>query len=314
MGGRGKEARALVERQHGVVTRKQLLALGFSRSAIEHRLANGRLHRVGAGVYMAGRPESTREGRWMAAVRVCGPGAVLSHVSAAAAWGIEEEWRAWIDVSVRGRFDGGRAGVRVHSRPSLPAEDFVERHGIPVTGLVRTLMDRACELLGPRVRRGSSAHERGTRRLERLISEADKYNLIDLERLRAALEERRGEPGVRPLRALLDRDSFRLSDSDLEILFGRIAKAAGLPVPETKQKLNGYMVDFYFPELGLVVETDSLRYHRLALTQARDLRRDQTHTATGLTALRFSHYEITYERSMVIAILRDTVRNRRGGR
>ncbi len=311
MDGRSEGAWALVKRQHGVLTRRQLLELGLSRSAIEHRLARGRLHRVGAGVYLVGRPESTREGRWMAAVLVCGPGAALSHVSAAALWGIGEERQGWTDVSVRGRFDGERADVRVRSRPSLPAEDIVERNDIPVTGLVRTLMDRACALLPPGVRRGSSAHDWGTRSLERLIGEANKYDLIDPERLRAALEERRGQPGVRPLRALLDRDTFRLSDSDLEIFFGRVAKAAGLPVPETKQRINGYMVDFYFPELGLVVETDSLRYHRLALTQARDLRRDQRHTASGLTALRFSHYEIAHERRVVIAILRDTVRHLR---
>lgn len=197
MDGRGARAWAMVNRQHGVVTRKQLLGLGFSRSAIEHRLARGQLHRVGAWVYLRGRPESTREGRWMAAVLVCGPGAALSHVSAAALWGIEEERQAWTNVSVRGRFDGERADVRVRSRPSLPAEDIVERNDIPVTGLVRTLMDRAC--------------------------------------------------------ALLDRDTFRLSD------------------------------------------------HRLALTQARDLRRDQKHTATGLTALRFSHHQIVHERRVVIA-------------
>ena len=247
----------------------------------------------------------------MAACAGVRAGAALSHVSAAALWGIEVERQAWTDVSVRGRFDGERADVRVRSRPSLPAEDIVERNDIPVTGVVRTLMDRACALLPPGVRRGSKAHDWGTRRLERLISETDKYDLIDLERLRAALEERRGEPGVRPLRALLDRDTFRLSDSDLEIFFGRIAKAAGLPVPETKQRINGYMVDFYFPGLGLVVETDSLRHHRLALTQARDLRRDQKHTATGLTALRFSHHQIVHERRAVIALLRDTVRHLR---
>jgi very-short-patch-repair endonuclease len=308
---RAAAAWALVGRQHGVLARKQLLALGFSRSAIEHRLASGRLHSVGAGIYLAGRPESTREGRWMAAVLACGPRAALSHVSAAALWGIEEPWRPLIDVSVRGRFDGERAGIRVRSRPALPAEDIVERNDIPVTGLVRTLLDRACELLPPGLRRRSDEHKRRTRKLERLISEADKRDLIDPERLRAALDDHRGEPGVRPLRVLLDRDTFRLSDSDLEIFFRRIAKRAGLPVPETKHDLNGYEVDFYFPELRLVVETDGLRYHRVAHTQARDLRRDQTHTATGLATLRFSHHQIAHERRYVIAVLRDTVRHLR---
>jgi Transcriptional regulator, AbiEi antitoxin len=85
----GPAARAweLARIQYGVVTRRQLLALGFTRQAIEHRLARGRLHRSYPGVYAVGRPELPRRGRWMAAVLAAGVGAVLSHEGAAAVWG-----------------------------------------------------------------------------------------------------------------------------------------------------------------------------------------------------------------------------------
>jgi very-short-patch-repair endonuclease len=75
--------------------------------------------------------------------------------------------------------------------------------------------------------------------------------------------------------------------------------AAGLPLPRTKQIVNGFEVDFYWPELGLVVETDGLRYHRMPSAQARDARRDRAHVLADMTPLRFTHYEIRYERSRV---------------
>jgi hypothetical protein len=144
--------------------------------------------------------------------------------------------------------------------------------------------------------------------------DADKRDLIDPESLRATLAEYVGEPGVRPLRALLDRHTFRLSDSGLEILFRPIAAAAGLPQPLTKAEVNGYEVDFFWPELSLVVETDGLKYHRTASTQTRDHRRDQRHTASGLTPLRFTHWQVKYERDHVQSILRQTTqRIRRAG-
>src|SRR5947209_12434701 len=92
----------LARRQHGVLTAGDLHDLGFGESAIRHRLAAGRLHRIYRGVYAVGRPDLTREGRWMAAVLACGTDALLSHGSAAALWGIGPEWHQ-IEVSVRHR-------------------------------------------------------------------------------------------------------------------------------------------------------------------------------------------------------------------
>jgi very-short-patch-repair endonuclease len=264
--------------------------------------------RFGQGVYVVGRPEATPKGRWMAAVLACGPKAALSHRSAAALWGFGKEAVGGpIDVTVRGRFESRRTGVRARSRPQLPAEDVLVVDGIPVTSPARTLLDEAAELLPPRVRRESPKGERRERLLERLISEANKLELIDPDALRAELERRRGEPGVRPLRELLDRHGFLLSDSDLEIFFRRIVRGAKLPMPLSKQWVNGHRVDFYWPDLRLVVETDSLRYHRMASTQARDLERDQAHTATGLTTLRFSHYQVGRKPHAVRGVLRETL-------
>jgi very-short-patch-repair endonuclease len=231
----------------------------------------------------------------MAAILACGDGAVLSHRSAAALWEIGAERNGSTDVSVRRRGRVCRAGIQVRSRPSLPARDVGARAGIPVTKPVRTLVDLAIEL--------------PSRRLERAVNEADKRDLIDPESLREELEAYAGEPGVKALRALLDRGTFRLSDSDLEVLFRAIVRDAGLPLPLTKRIVNGFEVDFYWPDLGLVIETDGLRYHRTASVQARDALRDQTHTSAGLTTLRFTHRQVRYEPAYVRAVLLKTVRN-----
>ena len=75
-------------RQWGVVSRRQLSALGVSRDTADHWLRAGRLHRVHQGVYALGHAALRPEGQRLAAVLACGPGAVLSHRSAAAHWGL----------------------------------------------------------------------------------------------------------------------------------------------------------------------------------------------------------------------------------
>jgi very-short-patch-repair endonuclease len=101
------------------------------------------------------------------------------------------------------------------------------------------------------------------------------------------------------LRATLDRATFVLTDSELERRFLPIARRAGLPSPRTRAWVNGHRVDFHWPELGLVVETDGLRYHRTATQQARDRRRDQEHVAAGAVVLRFTHAQVAYDPEQV---------------
>ena len=266
--------------QHGVVSRQQLLDLGLSRRAIEHRLARGRLHRVTNGVYAVGRAEVTQHGRWMAAVLSCGLDAMLSHGSAAALWGIGQEHRG-IEISVRVASPRRWSGLCAYRRPTLADRDVTSRDGIPVTGLVQTLVDLAAAL--------------APRTVERLVNEADRLDLIDPSTLRAELESHRCEPGVKPLRTLLDKRTFRLTDSELERRFLRIVEKAGLPFPLTRQAVNGFRVDFFWPDLGLIVETDGLTYHRTPSQQARDRLRDQVHLGAGLTPLRFTHAQVRYE-------------------
>lgn len=229
----------------------------------------------------------------MAAVLACGDGAAVSHSSAAALWHIGFEQRNVIELSLPSPFQKRHQGLRIHRRPSLnPDRDLTREYGIPVTTPVQTLIDMSLRLDRPGV--------------ERMINEADKYNLTHPPQLRRALDERAGEPGVAHLREILDRRTFRLTKEELERRFLPLARKAGLPVPLTGQFVNDFEVDFYWPDLGLVVETDGLRYHRTPAEQARDRLRDQAHTAAGLTQLRFTHEQVRYEPEYVAGILAQT--------
>jgi len=225
------------------------------------------------------------------AAAVAGAG-LRSTVDRAALWEIGEE-DGRIDVSVRRRCELRGPGIRFRGRPSLASDHVLLRDDIPVTSPAQTLVDLATEL--------------DPIALERAVNNADKRDLIDPEALREDLPRFAGEPGIRPLRHLLDKLFFRLSDSDLEIYFRRVVRTARLPIPLTKQRVNRFEVDFFWPDLGLIVETDGLRYHRTPSAQLRDARRDRAHVMAGMTPLRFTHYEVRYESARVRAELVKTV-------
>jgi very-short-patch-repair endonuclease len=292
---RSREAWAIVRRQHGVIAREQLHDLGFTESGIRHRLDRGRIHELFPGVYAVGRPEVSREGRWMAAVLGCGPTAVLSHHTAAEAWGVLTRSGASIEISVSYSRCPSMNGLRVHRRTRLPESELTRHRGIPITSPALTMVDIATHL--------------SRARLEAAVNEADRLELIDPETLRARLPALPRYPGVGVLRALLDRQTFRLTDSELERRFLRLVRSVDLPEPLTQQRLNGFRVDFHWPSLGLVVETDGLRYHRTPQQQAQDRRRDQAHARTGLTVLRFTHAQVRFERREVRETLRRVARH-----
>ncbi len=230
----------------------------------------------------------------MAAVLACGPTAVLSHRSAAELWGVGSESEGLIEISVRVYSARERPGIKVYRRPRLEDRDITSFSSIPVTGVVRTLIDCSTQL--------------DATGIERMVNEADARRKIRLDSLRAELESRPGQWGVGKLRDVIDRHTFRLTDSELERRFLSLVESAGLPLPVTGRWLNGFKVDFFWPDLGLVVETDGLTYHRTPSQQGRDRVRDQAHTAAGLSHLRFTHAQVRFEPDHVVEVLVGTAR------
>jgi very-short-patch-repair endonuclease len=225
----------------------------------------------------------------MAAVLRCGPEAVLSHESAAALWEIGDEGSDGIDISLPADVARRAPGITIHRRADLRPDRLTTHQGIPVTNVACTLIDLATRLPRPP--------------LEAEINQADKRELMDPEALRSALPAYAGRCGVAALRDVLDRRTFVLTDSELERRFLPIAREAGLPLPHTREQVNGFLVDFYWPKLGLVIETDGLRYHRTPAQQTKDRIRDQVHAAAGLTPLRFTHAQVRFEPDRVRSTL-----------
>ena len=172
--------------------------------------------------------------------------------------------------------------------------EVTTHHGIPVTTPTCTLVDLAARL--PSVE------------LERAINQADALDVIHVAELRETLDDMPPRPGLAAMRTLIDHRTFRLTRSDLEAVFIPLSVRAGLGIPLTRQWVNGYEVDFYYPELGLVVETDGGRFHRTPSEQRADRRRDQAHTRAGLTPLRFTHGQVKFERLDVEETLRTVAR------
>ena len=280
---------ALAEAQEWVVTHEQLVGLGFTASAIRHRIAEGRLHRRYRGVYAVGRRVLSRRGEFMAAVLRCGPEAVLSHDSAAELKRMRPGRHDPIEVIVPGNRAPRVPGIRVHRCSDIRPEEIELVGTIPLTSAVRTLVDLSNRL--------------PENDLEAAVNEADVQNLIDPAELRSRLDAYSGRPGVRKLRKLLDRDVYRMTETELERRFLRLVRRAGLPLPDTQQQVGG-RVDFYWEDLALVVETDGWRYHRTPARQAKDNRRMQEHAAAGRRAIRVSHYEIRFESLRVEELIR----------
>lgn len=288
-------ALALAQKQHGVVERLQLRALGFTPDAIKHLVAAGFLHPLFRGVYAVGRPDVGQLGRWMGAVLSSGPGAALYCESAAALWRIRTKEPRTIEVVVAGA--GGRRhrdGIVVRTCRWLEPHHLTKQRGIPVTTPIETVMALAERL--------------SRRRLEAAINEADSLGLIKVPTLREALSDNRGRPGVPLLRDILDPATFVLTESELERLFLPIARRAGLAKPETRRYVDSYRTDFFWHDLGLVVETDSLRYHRTHIQQTKDRARDHAHLAAGRTPVRFTHDQIAHQPEHVETMLRTLTR------
>jgi very-short-patch-repair endonuclease len=279
---------ALARRQYWVISKDQLRDFGLTRAAIRHRVERGRLHRLWPNAYAVGRAEVSFEGICLAAVFTSGDEAVVSHLSAAALWRIVPSCGGVIQISVPStRRARRRRGIRICRRRTPP--DATTHMGIPLTTPAQTIIDVAARV--------SEAA------LERMINEADKLDLLYPAQLREIAEGRPG-PGPKRVRELLDRQTFVLTQSELERLFVPLARRAGLPPPETQARVNGFKVDFYFSELDLVVETDGGRFHRTPAQQTRDRLRDQAHLAAGLKPLRFSHSQINFHPDHVVATLR----------
>jgi very-short-patch-repair endonuclease len=259
-----------------VVSRAQLLAMGLSRGALEHWLSVGRLQLLYRGVYAVGHAVLRAEGHRLAAVLACGPGAVLSHRSAAAHWGLLRTDQTRIDVTApRGRH--GAPTIRLHRTRSLDARDTTTHQGIPTTTVHRTMLDVA-----------AIAHDG---ELERAVAQAERLRLYDHQEIQAVLQRANGHTGVGLLRRATSRTP-RWTRNEWEAAFRTLLRHAGLPEPRTNEAFHapghGHCEpDYHWPEHRVIVELDGFETRGTRAAHA-DRAKDAALTAHGHRGLRFT--------------------------
>jgi very-short-patch-repair endonuclease len=280
-----------VAAQDRVVTRGQLRGFGWSDRQIDLQIG-AQLRQLHQGVFLVGGGTLSDRSRWRAALLACGAGATLSHQSAGVVWGlVRRDSSTHVSVPRERRVHHPR--IHVH-RPAMPPRPrWVD--GLRVSAPLDTLVDLAA----------SSTESQ----LEGLVDEAAREQLINLDSAADRVQAIRRRGARRLMRVLAAADQ---TDSDLEDVFLELVRAARLPEPRTQQRICGFRVDFLWPDVRLVVETDGLAFHRTRRQQAKDRIRDQRLTAAGYTCLRFTDHQVRHQPDSVIRTLVQVLRRLTG--
>lgn len=234
-------------------------------------------------MFAVGHKLTSREGRWLAAVLTIGPGAALSHQSAAALWGIRGTARARIDVTVP-RVHRSRAAIHVH-QATLAPDEFTTTRSIPVTTPARTLLDLAA-VVGPEV-------------LERAINEAEVLRLTSPQSLEHLVDRHRGRPGIPAITRILDAGFIgsTITRNEMEDRLLALVDEAGLPRPEVNAQLEidatWIEPDFMWRSARLIVELDGFETHGTRAVFESDRARDRALHVAGWRVVRVTWRQLT---------------------
>ena len=273
--------RELARRQHGRVTWAQLRHLGISDSSIHAWIETGRLERVLPKVYALGHRAPSREAALWAAVLYAGPGAVLSHRTAAHWRGLIDHPPRRIEVSTPRKIPSAR-GVVVHGRRQV---ERTLHNGLPVTSIPQTLLDLA-------------AHD-DQRLTRRALAQLDYRRELDVDAISAIC--RPGRAGSRNLRRALAVHNPRLAftNGPLEYDFMAWCERWRLPLPRVNVRVHGILVDAHWPEQRLVVELDGLANHSTPAQLRRDKANDLRLRRHGIAVLRYD-WALIHERPRAV--------------
>lgn len=293
-GSPGRAISALATRQHGVVSRNQLRALGLSDDEITDRASSGFLQPLFRGTFAVGHLAITRQSRLLTAVLACGEGTVLSHWSAAELLGLSDKQLPVVDVIPPSWAGRKIQGIRWH-RVRLPEADEIEiRDRIPCTTVSRTLVDVAG-------RTGWSA-------MRRLVEQAAILRVLDVDEIDRILARgrRRGAPRLRviltPWRSTVEQRPRLRSRLEARLLPRLIEEGLTIPRSNAKLDIDGYRVevDLLWEEQRLAIETDGEQTHGTPVAFHRDRKRDQILLAAGYRTARITWDQVRDEPAAVI--------------
>jgi hypothetical protein len=289
------ELAEIAGRQHGIVARRQVEGLGLTGNTADLWVRQGRLHRIHPGVYAVGHTAITPRGRWMAAVLASGPGAVLSHRSAAALWGIWGSGAGDVHVTVPRKTRSQRS-IKRHFG-ALPIDEVTSRDGIPVTSAARAVLDLAAD-------KGEAAAESALREMEYLGI----YGPVSIPVLLDRHPHHRGSKIVaRCLQRLKDDPSGRVR-SPLEELFLPFLDAHHIPRPRLNAWLTigeeRFQVDCLWPDARLIGELDGFQAHGTRRAMRADRKRDRQLLAASYRVVRITESQLVNEPLQIAADVR----------
>lgn len=284
--------------QEGVVGRRQLLAAGLGRGAIDHRVARKRLHPIFPGVYAVGHKNVSRRGWMFAAQLYADEESCFSHATAG-------ELRRVIKPRTGEKFHitaptrREHPWIAFHQSTALTAADIETIDGLRVTSLERTFLDLAAT--------------ESQRTVELAINEAIIRRHFDPQALHAAVERFKGHPGLKTLKVAMKDVDAGLTPTDGEAseeLHKLLRRTNFQPRPLYQKRLLTYRPDFLWPEHKLVVEADGDRFHQTPFRRREDRTRNHHLRAHGYEVLRFTYHQIIYQPDYVIATIRAALESR----
>jgi very-short-patch-repair endonuclease len=279
--------------QHGLVTRGQLVALGFSAKAIEHRVRGGLLHRVHRGVFAVGHGSLSEAADHAAALLYAGDDTVISHDSAAAVWGLASS-PSFVAITMIGRHARGQPNLHVHEVSVLDIRDVRLHQGFPVTAPARTLIDCATNPT-----------------IDRMLNEARALRLVADKDIHQAIARCPGRTGVAGMRALLEAEADSgFTRSEAERRLKRLVEEAEIERPIFNQPLLGYKPDALWPRQRVILEVDGYGFHGHRQAFERDRARDARLVAAGYVVIRVTWRQLTQRPSFVAATIARTLARR----
>ena len=277
---------AIAARQKGRVTWAQIRSLEVDRAVVSRWLADGYLHRRLPRVYAVGHAGTSYEASLTEALLYAGPGAMLSHATAAHWLGLLNERPRQIHVGTP-RQTHSQPGITVHTRR---LHDRTWHNGLPTSTLPQLFLDLAATMPLPAVRLA--------------LARADYRGILQVPDIEAAVTP--GRPGSARLRAALAEHQPKLAytSSELERRWIELCEQAGFPIPETNERIAGWLADVVWHDVRLVVELDGYDNHRSPAQVRRDRRKELDIRAAGFGIVRYSGEQVFKRPHEVIADIR----------
>jgi very-short-patch-repair endonuclease len=287
---------ALAARQHGVVSRDELLRAGVSRRQIDRRLADGRLRALHRGVYLVGAVPS-EFAYSKAALLACGDEAALGCRTALWIWKLRTYpslTNPWVTVPPGRRIE--RPGIVITRAPLSPCDVRI-KHGMRVASPPRAVLDFAAT--------ASDKYE-----LESLVADGHYRRLASEHELRAQIERNPGRPGVPLLRLVLDIEGGpQRTRSDGERWLLRVLREQRISGFEVNAKAAGWEVDFLWREQNFCIELDGWDGHSSRPAFEKDRRKWADLNLAGLRVMPLASRDAKRNKARTIHQIKEMLRH-----